>query len=215
MNSSTLVGSWVAPARGTRLVHALGVALMGAIALGTGAAVVVPTLMERGAEALAQSRLDERTSEHQQLLARQRGLVEEQRRLREELRTLVDLQPQSMINSRLERLTRRAEAAGLTITSLAPGVAQRVAPTHAIVPIRLGGQAGYPQMVAFIAALRTDFPDVSVAGLELRALPERPDKPADYELSLHWYALPEGQAQQSARAASTLAIPAVATGPSD
>jgi len=57
-----------------------------------------------------------------------------------------------------------------------------------LIPISISGKGGYKQCVAFLHKLYQAFPDISVAGFELRGNPASPEQLGTFRFELFWLA---------------------------
>jgi len=58
-----------------------------------------------------------------------------------------------------------------------------------LVPLTVTGRGGYKQCVAFLHKLYQAFPDISVAGFELRGNPASPEQSGTFRFELFWLAI--------------------------
>jgi len=65
-----------------------------------------------------------------------------------------------------------------------------------LVPLAVTGRGEYKQCVAFLHKLYQAFPDISVAGFELRGNPASPEQPGTFRFELFWLAMLKGNANR-------------------
>jgi Tfp pilus assembly protein PilO len=119
------------------------------------------------------------------------------RHLKQELAAVRALQPQDVLQpaqmgrttSRLKQITSLAQARGLEIKGVEPGVSRQEAEYQAM-PLRLTGTGNYRGCVEFIHDLRTALHDTTVTGLRLSGTPDAPGAPVTFDFDLCWYAAP-------------------------
>jgi Tfp pilus assembly protein PilO len=111
----------------------------------------------------------------------------------------VTLQRLEQLNSRIATLTTLAQSHDLRVDEIRPG-APVVLSRYITVPIRLAGTGSYSDAARFVHALHSELRDLGVAGFELRAEPEAPDKTPTFAFSLLWYAAPGGAPAQAPQA---------------
>jgi len=99
----------------------------------------------------------------------------------------VTLQRLEQLNGRIATLTTLAQAHHLRVDEIRPG-APVTLPRYITVPIRLEGAGSYSDAARFVHGLHVDLRDLGVAGFDLRAEPEAPDKTPTFAFSLIWYA---------------------------
>lgn len=98
------------------------------------------------------------------------------------------LEPASMVNRRVSRLTDLANASGLTIDEMRPGSVAE-GPDYKTVPILIAGNGTYPACAAFLHALRQSFPDIAVRSFDTTNNSASPESPAaTFQFDLVWHA---------------------------
>jgi Tfp pilus assembly protein PilO len=104
-------------------------------------------------------------------------------------RTPVRLQPATLVNQRLEAVTRLATECGLSLDEVRPGNA--VDSTHfQRVPIRIVGGGEYPACATFLRKLRKTFGDMGVNQFmvsNVNAAIPSPNPAASFQAELVWF----------------------------
>ena len=108
----------------------------------------------------------------------------------------VDLQPASMVNRRLANLSQLAQEHDLVLTASSIGGEQRLA-YYSYLPIELGGQGDFGNVVAFLGKLYEHYPDISVRTFDLNRGGDGPSRGAraGFSLGLSWFVQPPQTAQ--------------------
>jgi Tfp pilus assembly protein PilO len=94
------------------------------------------------------------------------------------------LEPATLVNERLARLTDMASGARLSVAEIRPG-AIKEGPDFDAVPISIAGTGTYPACAAFLHRLHAQFPDTTVRSF-LAAQAE--GAPATFTFDLVWHA---------------------------
>ena len=97
----------------------------------------------------------------------------------------------TQVNHRLAALSDLAGAHGLVLDASQPGGETRLA-YYAYVPIQLAGQGGFTQVIGFLGALHTDFPDLSVRAFEMKRGAVDGGR---FSLTLNWFVRPSQTAE--------------------
>lgn len=103
----------------------------------------------------------------------------------------MQLMQASAVNRRLSQLSDLAKQHGLVLASSQPGTEATLA-YYAYVPITLGGQGGFAQVVAFLGALHEAFPDMGVHGFSMSRSPVGGGR---FDLILNWFVRPTQSAE--------------------
>ncbi len=172
---------------GAKLTHAVGAVLCLSL-LGTGYQFGVRPMLSQGKtpadwaaevdDAQAEAALQEATV---QRLSRELEMSQ-----RELASRPMQLLAASEVNRRLAALSDLAEAHGLTLASSQPGT-ETALTYYAYVPITLGGQGGFAQVVGFLGALSETFPDVGVHAFDMTRGQVAGGR---FTLTLNWYVRP-------------------------
>lgn len=128
-----------------------------------------------------------------ELAAAAHRLDETRRRVRE---AAVTLERTDRLNARVAELNVLAGDNGLQIDEIKPGTADQ-APWFTRMPIRLSGNGPYRAGMLFLHRLNRQFPDMGLAGFEVRGDPGTDDTPAIFMFDLVWYAAPPTSADAS------------------
>ena len=97
------------------------------------------------------------------------------------------LEPASMINQRLSRLTALANASELKIDEMRPGTMVEGA-EFKTVPILIAGSGTYTSCAKFLQELRRKFPDTAIRSFETTSNSSSPDLPAaTFQFDLVWH----------------------------
>lgn len=99
------------------------------------------------------------------------------------------LEPVRHLNRRVADLAELAGHCDLNLHEIQPGSAvsgQR----YEIVPIHLAGIAAYADCARFLRELAEQFPDVTLAAMDLRAAPAAEGRAAEFRFTLTWHAAP-------------------------
>jgi Tfp pilus assembly protein PilO len=101
----------------------------------------------------------------------------------------VPLESAESLNRQIAELTGLLTACELTIEDVQTGRIM-IGRRCDLVPIRVSGQGNYDRFVYFLHKLSLDLPDISVTGLDLQGLPERPGAKGSFVFDLFWFAAP-------------------------
>jgi Tfp pilus assembly protein PilO len=172
----------------------VGVALVATITAAAYLAGVRPILSARAKEAEDALEASRRVVEVQGLEAKRVDLVglleAQQRELRE---SPVRLRAVGEINDVVARVAGLAEASGLEVSELAPGVMQ-TSGRLAVVPMKLSADGDYDDVMAFLEAVKDQVPELAVQRAQVEA-----DREADVralvsrtrlKVEFAWYAAP-------------------------
>lgn len=173
------------------------VALMLTAIVAVGA--ILPVFTARVAHRELEERLEAGRVEVRNLREQRADLELNLVRLENDLRaTRVEVEPVARLNSRISRLTESASRRKLALDRIAPEPPQKAAKAT-LVPIRIEGRGAFLSGRDWIADLRTEFPDVAVAGFQIsRDNANRTDS-ASFSFDLVWHAAPSAQAAQAAQ----------------
>ncbi|MBL8876494.1 MAG: hypothetical protein JNM86_11925 [Phycisphaerae bacterium] len=168
-----------------------------AVLLGLTAAVaagaIVPVISARAAHRQLREQLDADRAATRTLREQHADLEFNLARLESDLKaTRVEVEPVARLNSRLSRLTESASKRKLALDRVAPEPAQRAAKAT-LVPIRIEGRGAFLDSRDWIADLRSEFPDVAVAGFQIARDKANPAEAASFSFDLVWYAAPSAQ----------------------
>ncbi|GEM_PF-7096278 len=100
-------------------------------------------------------------------------------------------------NGLLASLNRAALESGLALDQIRPGAVDRTLETSKH-RITLAGRGTYPAAVAYLLAIRDQFPDVTVVALSARHGGEADDHAALLSLELAWHAQPDPKPTRNA-----------------
>lgn len=110
------------------------------------------------------------------------------------------LDPSTLINSHMVRITQEAGACGLTIDQVQPGKTSQT-PFYTTVELRIAGSGAFPDVTRFLHHLNENCPDLSIRAMSLStAAGNALSPPAGFQMDLIWFAAPT-----AAPSASTLA----------
>lgn len=101
----------------------------------------------------------------------------------------VKLQPVSAINQRVQSITMLASKHKLRVDEIKPREPE-AQQRFTVVPIRVGGQGGFRSVTNFLQALRKEYMDTGVVGLQIRSKPQGESSDLQYQFDLVWYAAP-------------------------
>ena len=104
--------------------------------------------------------------------------------------TAIQLEPAVHINKRVAGLTQFFAGCELNVDNVQTGRVYNGL-QYDLVPITILGRGPYRQCVKFFRGLRSAFPDMSVARIELSCGPEAKTKQATFQFDLLWYAAPD------------------------
>jgi Tfp pilus assembly protein PilO len=98
----------------------------------------------------------------------------------------LQLQSAQLANQRLAALTSVANQAGAALDDVRPGL---VTPgvRYDTFPIRLSGSGSYATCAALLHRIRSTFPDMRIAALDITGRPTEPNAPAKFRCDLLWY----------------------------
>ncbi|MEM9417879.1 MAG: hypothetical protein AAGA25_02340 [Planctomycetota bacterium] len=90
------------------------------------------------------------------------------------------------LNRQIASLIELAQVQGVEVLQLQPG---ETTPdeNYDLTALRLEAQAGFPAYLAYLEALHTSFPDISVVGMQLKSNPREANPRPRAELSLVWF----------------------------
>lgn len=185
--------------RRRHVIHVAGIATaVAALGAWYELSIVRPEAAARDA-ATRRAEVAERLADVDAALARRDRAAVLVATLREEARTLaVRLLPPSALNRRISEIASLAEREGLRVERIAPGAPVERTSTLAV-PLHLGARGGSVAAIRFIAALRSQHPDIAVAGFAVEGRDE--DADASVSFDCVWYA--ERVAGDAAVAAET------------
>lgn len=165
--------------------HLVGVAAAVCVGLSVAAyAVGVKPMLERRQHEFEQTKaLRERSETAEQLTSSVADLQRQLGEARDALaRSPVRLQPATLVNQRLEALTRLASECGVAIDEVRPGAP--VDATHyQTVPIRIVGNGHYPACTNFLRKLRMTFGDMGVRTFNATAGTISASRDAQWEMA--------------------------------
>lgn len=105
-------------------------------------------------------------------------------------RTAMRLEPATLVNDRLARLTELANECGLGVDEVQPGEITD-GPHYQSVALKLAGSGNYPAFARFLHRLHDAFPDTGVRGMDTSNNSPNPVVPVvSFRLDLVWYAAP-------------------------
>ncbi|MEM9295942.1 MAG: hypothetical protein AAGA57_09085 [Planctomycetota bacterium] len=178
-------------------VDAAGAAALVAITAAAGYLGVLPHLEAARADEAARQAQTEGEAQADQARRELRGL----RARLDTVRSQADpdsppLQRPAAINRRVAGLARLAERHGLVVEGIEPGRAQSLGVVTTS-PLIVTGLGGYPNLAAFLTALRADPGDTAAVSVRLERVAPDDDEPAiaRFRVELAWYALPEDASQ--------------------
>jgi len=167
---------------------------LGCCLLLAGAGYVVaflPVVKSERQVAMLSDEIEQAELRSEQLLQRSRtldqSLASVQSRLDE---SALELEPAERVNRRVDVLTRKATASGLSLDEVLPHEPETGA-LYRTVPIRITGTGGYPDVASFLHRLRTELRDTTVRSLQLVTDPETG---TTFVFDLVWYAAPADRA---------------------
>ena len=173
-----------------RRIDAAGVALCAVGALLFYWASLRPVLHQRGSFAAQENYLNEqrrKIGEFGERVAAIRARFDEVNAALSE--NPIQLEQTDRVNNRIARLTDMGVASGLKIDEVWSGKIT-YGPQRASVPIHLSGGGTYRAWTAFMHQLRERFPDTAVDSFELKGNPGAQAAPAQFQISLIWWAAP-------------------------
>lgn len=153
-----------------------------------GIAPAIANVSERQAE------MEELANRRQQVASGKTDLANTRRRLDEAKRDVAELplrlEPASAVNTRLNRVAEAAAAAGVNLNEMQPQPAVD-SQHYQTVPIRVTGSGTYSACAAFLHAMRTQFPDTAVQGIDMQnSSPGKDGNIANFRLDLEWHTTP-------------------------
>ena len=179
--------------RSTLSVDLAGIAVLIGLTAVVAAGAIVPVMNARAAHRQLREQLDSDRAATRNLREQHADLEFNLARLEADLKaTRVEVEPVARLNSRLSRLTESASKRKLALDRVAPEPAQRAAKST-LVPIKLEGRGAFLDSRDWIADLRTEFPDVAVAGFQIARDKVSPTGEASFSFDLVWYAAPSAQ----------------------
>lgn len=100
------------------------------------------------------------------------------------------LDPATLVNTHMARITAAANECGLSVDELQPGKAADT-PYYKVIELRIAGNGTYPQVTRFLHRVHEDFADTSVRSIEVTAGSGNAlAAPASFRLGLIWFAAP-------------------------
>jgi Tfp pilus assembly protein PilO len=99
----------------------------------------------------------------------------------------LQIRPASALNERLAALVALAAECGLGVQDLKPGDGVR-GPKFLMIPVRVSGTGGYPDVTRFLHRLHDRMPDIAVEGFKLAEAPGGNTAGGRYALDLRWVA---------------------------
>ncbi len=105
----------------------------------------------------------------------------------------LSLERPDRMNARMAQLNALAKLNGLEVDEIKPGSFEDGA-WFTRVPLRIAGNGPYRAGMLFLHQLNRQFPDMGMAGLEIRGDPATDDTPAIFMFDLVWYAAPRATA---------------------
>lgn len=107
--------------------------------------------------------------------------------------TAMRLEPATLVNDRLARLTELANECGLSVDEVQPGQTTD-GPHYQSVALKLAGSGNYPACARFLHRLHDTFPDTGVRGMDTSNNSPNPVVPVvSFRLDLVWHAAPLAQ----------------------
>ena len=171
-------------------VDAAGLAACALITAGAYLLAVRPILDGRTAQQARLAELDEARAQVAALNASGRRLRAQIGGLESRLAVNeITLQPASMVNQRLARVTALAGECGLEVQYVQTG-AHQFGPRYGQVPILVSCTGSYRTCATFLHRARLEFPDTAVRSFQMSASPGDVTSPMSFGLQLSWYVLP-------------------------
>lgn len=100
------------------------------------------------------------------------------------------LDPATLVNTHMARITAAANECGLSVEELQPGKSVDT-PYYKAVELKIAGVGAYPQVTRFLHRVHEDFADVGVRSMELTAAAGNAlAPPTNFRLGLIWFAAP-------------------------
>jgi hypothetical protein len=104
--------------------------------------------------------------------------------------TAMRLEPATLVNDRLARLTDLANECGLSVDEVQPGQTTD-GPHYQSVALKLAGSGSYPACARFLHRLHDAFPDTGVRAMDTSNNSPNPVVPVvSFRVDLVWYAAP-------------------------
>lgn len=180
-------------------VDLAGVAVLLVLTAIVAVGAILPVFTARVAHRELEERLDAGRLEVRNLREQRADLEINLLRLENDLRaTRVEVEPVARLNSRISRLTESASKRKLALDRIAPEAPQKAAKAT-LVPIRIEGRGAFLSSRDWIADLRTEFPDVAIAGFQIARDNANRSDSASFSFDLVWYAAPAAQPSQTAQ----------------
>ncbi|MBX3390020.1 MAG: hypothetical protein KF691_11285 [Phycisphaeraceae bacterium] len=179
-------------------VDLAGVAVMLLLTAIVSVGAILPVFTARVAHRALEERLEAGRMEVRDLREQRSDLELNLVRLENDLKeTRVDVEPVARLNSRISRLTESAFNRKLALDRVAPDAPQRAAKAT-LVPIRIEGRGAFLSSRDWISDLRSEFPDIAVAGFQIARDNSSRSDSASFSFDLVWYAAPSAPTAQAA-----------------
>ena len=172
-------------------VYLTAAAICAVLTLATWAVVVAPALREHraGVARVAElSRQRHKAATLRTALAAARREIDQIETATRKARPSLD--PATLVNTHMARITAAANACGLNVEELQPGKAADT-PYYKAIELRIAGSGTFPQVTRFLHRVHEDFADSGVRSIELTAGSGNAlSPPANFRLGLIWFAAP-------------------------
>lgn len=174
----------------TRRVAAAALSAMGVVTLLGYLAGLAPMLEGLAARRAAAQAIVEAEQEHRAFTTDAQNRRRSLRDVEEQLAGAVVLEPASQVNARMQAIVERFADAGLAIESQQQDQPDYRAGRHGTVAIRLRAAGTYPQCVALLRRLHTDFHDLAVESLDLSAAGTDNSRRLTMAVGFVWFVAP-------------------------
>ena len=182
-------------------IYMAAAAICVVLTLTTWAVVIAPALREHRAGVARVAEL----SRQRHKAATLRAALAAARREIDQIETAThkarpSLDPATLVNTHMARITAAANECGLSVEELQPGKASDT-PYYKMIELRIAGSGTFPQVTRFLHRVHEDFADTGVRSIELTAGSGNAlSPPANFRLGLIWFAAPS--ANDSGQAAA-------------
>lgn len=174
------------------LVHAGGLGVGLALALGLYAGLVQPSIAASQEAEQFRTQIADQTKQVELITQRINSRKQDIEALTESLKSAVRLEEPSQLNKYVRRIVELAEQSRCGVSEAKPGEYQAVCADYGRVPLDLKCEGKPEDIIGFVQALHDAHRDTDIVTCSLNTTSNGSRTRSTGTLSLHWYTLPEG-----------------------